>query len=135
MTTEDLITEFLNQRRYAVVGVSADHNKYGYKVWRDLQENGYITYAVNPKYEEIEGQRCYESLDQLPDKVDVVDVVVPPEVGETIVRQCAELGLTRVWLQPGAESEDAIRFCREHGIKVLHDVCVMAQRRVRRQGA
>ena len=127
MTDQDLVTEFLALRRYAVVGVSADQDKYGYKIWRSLQEKGYTVYPVNPRYDEIEGERCYRSLAEVADRVDVVDLVVPPKVTEEIVKQCAELGLTRVWMQPGAESEEAIRFCRERGIKVLHDVCVMAE--------
>ncbi len=133
MTDSDLIAEFLALRRYAVVGVSVDHNKYGYKIWRSLQEKGYTVYPVNPGYDEIEGERCYRSLAEVAGKVDVVDLVVPPKVTEEVVKQCAELGLTRVWMQPGAESEEAIRSCRENGIEVLHDVCVMAESLPRRE--
>jgi len=127
MTDSDLIAEFLALRRYAVVGVSADHSKYGYKIWRSLRERGCSVFPVNPKYDEIEGERCYRSLAEVADKVDVVDLVVPPGVTEEIVRQCAELGLKRVWMQPGAESEEAIRFCHENDIQVLHGVCVVAE--------
>jgi len=127
MTDQDLITEFLALPRYAVVGVSADRKKYGHKIWRSMREKGYVVYPVNPRYDEIEGERCYRSLAEVADRVDVVDLVVPPKVTEEIVRQCAQLGLRRVWMQPGAESDDAIRFCRENGIEVLHDVCVMAE--------
>jgi len=127
MTDSDLIAEFLALPRYAVVGVSADETKYGYKIWRNLQKKGYTVYPINPNYDKIEGETCYESLAKVADEVDVVDIVVPPEVTLQIVRQCAELGLKRVWMQPGAESEEAIRFCHENDIKVLHDVCVMAE--------
>ena len=58
-------------------------------------------------------------------KVDVVDFVVPPAATETILRECLELGLDRIWLQPGSESEDAIGFCQDNNLKVVHDVCVM----------
>jgi len=119
--------EFLACRNYAVVGVSPNRSKYGYIVWRDLQKKGYAVYPVNPKYDEIEGERCYKSLSEVADKLDVVDIVVPPEVTEEIVKQCAELGLTRVWMQPGSESDRALEFCREHGITVLYGVCVMAE--------
>ena len=57
--------------------------------------------------------------------VDVVDFVVPPEATEAILKQCLELGLNRIWLQPGSESEAALDFCREHNLKVVHSVCVM----------
>jgi predicted CoA-binding protein len=126
MGQEELIAEFLALPRYAVVGVSTDHKKFGYIIWRNLQKKGYDVYPVNPRYDTIEGERCYRSLAEVADRVDVVDVVVPPQVTEQIVRQCAELGLTRVWLQPGAESEEAIRFAEEHGVRVVHHVCAMA---------
>ncbi len=127
MTDQNLIAEFLALPRYAVVGVSADHKKYGYKTWRNLREKGYTVFPVNPKYDEIEGERCYRSLAEVADRVDVVDLVVPPKVTEEVVKQCVALGLTRVWMQPGAESEEAIRFCQENGVQVLYGVCVMAE--------
>jgi predicted CoA-binding protein len=84
---------------------------------------------VNPSIDEILGDRCYHSLSELPEKPDVVDTVVPPTVTEKIVKECKELGIERVWMQPGSESEHAIRFCGENNIKVVHDVCVMVKRR------
>ena len=82
-------------------------------------------YPVNPKLDEIEGSKVYHTLSDIPEKVDVVDFVVPPPVTEEILKECKKLGLTRIWLQPGAESEQAIQYCVDNGMKVLHDVCVM----------
>jgi hypothetical protein len=131
MSKEELIAEFLALPRYAVVGVSTDQKKFGYIIWRNLQQKGYTVYPINPKYDQIEGERCYRSLVDVADRTDVVDVVVPPAVTEQVVGQCAELGLTRVWLQPGAESAEAIRFCEEHGVQVVHHACAMALSRPR----
>ena len=65
----------------------------------------------------------------LPEKPAVVDIVVLPKVTGEIARQCADLGLGRVWMQPGSESEEAIRFCQEKGIEVVHGVCAMIRKR------
>jgi uncharacterized protein len=59
--------------------------------------------------------------------VDVVDIVTPPAVTETILKECLEKGIKRVWLQPGAESQKAIDFCRDNYISVVYDVCVMLE--------
>jgi predicted CoA-binding protein len=126
---EELIQELINQRVWAVVGASTNPEKYGHKIFRDLRAAGYIVYGVNPAGGEIEGQQLYPSLADLPEKPAVVDIVVPPKVTEEIVRQCAELGLGRVWMQPGSESEEAIRFCQEKGIKVVHGACAMIRKR------
>jgi len=127
---EGLIREFLNKRNvFAVVGASRDPEKYGHQVYKDLKSAGYEVYPVNPTAEEILGDRCYANIKELPRKPDVVDFVVPPGITEKILDTCLKLGVIRVWLQPGSESEKAIKFCQDHGIKVVHGVCVMVQRR------
>jgi len=69
--------------------------------------------------------KCYPALSDIPVKVDVGDIVVPPEVAEEVVREAKMLGLERIWLQPGAESEAVIKFCQENGMRVVYNVCVM----------
>ncbi len=126
---QELIEDFINRRVWAVVGASHNPAKYGYKIVRDLTAAGYKIYPVNPKGGEINGIKVYPSLRDLPEKPEVVDIVVPPEVTEEIVKECKELGLTRVWMQPGAESEEAIRYCEENGIKVVYGVCAMINKK------
>ncbi len=122
---QDLIKEFMSQKRFAIVGATNNTEKYGCQIFKNLKSRGYEVYPVNPKLEELDGVECYSSLADIPGKVDVVDFVVPPEVTEVILRDCKRLGLDRIWLQPGSESEVAIAYCHENNLKVVHDVCVM----------
>lgn len=126
---EDLIREFINERIWAVVGASTNADKYGNRIFRALLDAGYAVYGVNAGGGEIAGQQLYHSLADLPEKPAVVDTVVPPPITEQIVQQCAELGLTRIWMQPGSESPQAIALCEQHGIKVVHGACAMIRRR------
>jgi len=127
---QQLINEFLNKVNvFVVVGVSRESEKYGNKVYFDLKHAGYTVYAVNPNAIEISGDRCYPNLRNLPTLPDVVDIVVPPKITEKTVKECKALGIDKVWMQPGSESEEAIRFCIENDIKVLYDVCVMLERK------
>lgn len=126
---QDRIAAFINKRVWAIVGASHDPAKFGNKIVRDLHNAGYVVYPVNPKGGEIEGVKVYPSLADLPEEPDVVDIVVPPAVTEKVVRQVKELGLPCVWMQPGSESEDAIRFCEENGIAVVHSACAMINKR------
>jgi len=129
---EKLIEKFLNKRNiFAVVGASRDPKKYGYQVYKDLKKAGYEVYPVNPNADEILGDKCYPDLGELPKKPDVVDVVVPPEVTEETVKTCVRLGITKVWMQPGSESETAMKFCDDNDIDVVYGVCVMIERRSR----
>jgi len=131
---ENLITAFLYRENiFAVVGASRDPEKYGHQVYRDLRNAGYRVYCVNPNADEVLGSKCYPSLEVLPVKPDVVDVVVPPKITEQLVKTCKELGITKVWMQIGSESEAAIKFCEENSIDVVHGVCVMVERRSRQK--
>ncbi|MFH0806908.1 MAG: CoA-binding protein [Elusimicrobiota bacterium] len=122
---EKLIKEFIALKKYAVVGATDNTSKFGYKIMKSLEARGCEVYPVNPRLDMIEGKKCYHSLADLPVKVDVVDFVVPPAVTEKMVEECKKLGLTRVWMQPGASSEKAVKFCEENGIFVVSDACVM----------
>ena len=131
---QKLIVEFLDKKNvFAVVGASRNPEKYGHQVYKDLRNAGYRVYPVNPNTNEILGDNCYPSLQALPVKPDVVDLVVPPKVTEQVVKTCKRLGIKKVWMQPGSESEPAISFCKENGIDVVHGVCVMVERRNRQK--
>ena len=126
---QELIKRFLDKRNvFAVVGVSRNPKKYGHQLYRDLKNAGYKVYAINPNAREILGDKCYPNLESLPVKPDVVNTVVPPQVTEQVVKACKKLGIKKVWMQPGSESERAIKFCEENGIEVVYGVCVMIER-------
>ena len=122
---QDLIKDFMAQRRFAVVGATNNTEKYGYQIFKNLMNRSYEVYPVNPRLKELDGVECYATINDIPVKVDVVDFVVPPEVTEAVLKDCKRLGLNRIWLQPGSESEAAIAYCHENDLRVVHDVCVM----------
>ncbi len=126
---EKLINSFLDKNNvYAVVGASRDATKYGSRVYADLKQAGYKVYPLNPSAEEILGDKCYPALEKLPTKPDIVNIVVPPNIAEEIIKQCKNLGITKVWLQPGSESAAAIKFCQENNLKFVSGACVMLER-------
>ncbi len=124
---KSLVEEFLGKKRFAVVGSFRNETKYAYRILRDLASKGYEVYPVNPNTDKVDGMVCYKSILDIPFDVDVADIVTPPHVTVEILRECLQKGIGMVWLQPGAESEEAIRFCREKNIKCLHSICVMTE--------
>ncbi len=110
---------------FAVVGVSTNTSKYGYKVYMDLKKSGYSVFPVNPKHDFIGDDMCYSSLSELPLKPDVVVFVVPPSVVLSLLPECLSLKIDKVWLQPGAESQAVIDYCKSNSIACLHDQCIM----------
>lgn len=119
---QELITEFMSQKKFAVIGATDNREKYANQILKNLIKRGYEVYPVNPRLKEIEGLACYPSLADIPVKVDVVDFVVPPKVTEDILKQCKELGFARIWLQPGSESEKAITYCQENNLRCAYGV-------------
>ena len=115
----------LPQNIIAIIGVSSDKDKYGYKVFFDLLTKGYNVYAVHQAGGEIDGHIRYSSLFDLPVKPDIVVTVVKPEITEQIIRQCVNLGINKIWMQPGSDSQQAIDLCHDNNINVIANACMM----------
>ena len=125
MTSKAAVADFVGQRKLAVVGVSRQGKKFGNFAFRELRSKGYELFPVHPQAETIEGGRCYPSLRALPEPVDALLIVVPPAQTEQVVRDAATAGIRRVWMQQGAESPAAIKFCQENGIREVHGECIL----------
>jgi predicted CoA-binding protein len=121
--------EFLAQRRIAVAGVSRDEKQTANAIYRRLRDAGYEVVPVNPNAEEVEGDRCYPSLGAIPERPDGVLVVTHPDAAPEIARQCAEVGVPRLWMHrsfgQGSASEEATQICLDAGMAVLDGACPM----------
>jgi len=120
----------MREKEIAVVGVSKNEKKYGFKIFRDLLKAGFKVKGIHPKITEVLGQRIYPNLKSLEAKPDLVITVVPPEVTEKIVEDCKDLDIKEIWMQPGSESEDAIKKARDYGIKVIYNACFMVDNKI-----
>ncbi len=125
MTTRSTIDDFLAQKTLAVVGVSRSGQKFGNTAYKELKAKGYRLFPVHPQAESIEGDKCYPSLGALPEQAGGVLIVVPPAQTEQVVREAAAANIKRVWMQQGAESEAALRFCQENGISAVSGECIL----------
>jgi predicted CoA-binding protein len=121
-------SEFLAHKRVAVTGVSREPKSHGSNtVYKRLRERGYEVYAVNPKADEVEGDRAYKDLKSIPGGVEAVVIGTRPERAEATMHECADLGITHVWMHwgPGGRSvsEAATDYGRKHGITVIDGGC------------
>lgn len=90
MTPKELLTIYKN---FAVIGVTPDKSKYGYKIYKRLKEKGYHTFGVSPKYQEIDGNKMYENLDVIPSPIDVVVFVINPKYAKEYIGQMRTIGI------------------------------------------
>ncbi|MCS7175519.1 CoA-binding protein [Pseudothermotoga sp.] len=114
-------------RKIAVVGASEDRRKYGNKIVRDLSLKGFEVYPVNPKAESIEGIKTYRDIEELPKDVDLIVLVVPPEIGIQVVEKAIRLGFKRLWFQPGAGSKQIEDLLKNNGIEYSFGRCIMVE--------
>ena len=118
---QDPVARFLESPAYGVVGASPRRHKYGNKVLRCYQQNGRRAIPVNPREAEIEGVACVASVLDLPDEVQSISVITPPQVTERVVGEAICRGIRHIWMQPGAESDHAVADCEGAGINVIAD--------------
>ena len=118
-------------RTIAVVGLSSKPDRDSNSVSRYLQGAGYRVIPVNPREEEILGERSYATLAEIPEHVDIVDVFRRAEHTPEVVRAAVEIGAGAVWLQLGIRSEESRAIAEEAGIAYVEDACIRTEHRMR----
>ena len=130
-TLKEKVQDFLSQKRIAVAGVSRNPEKgaAANAIYNKLKDSGYQVFAVNPQADSIEGDACFPNLNTIPDGVDGVVIVIPPRAVEDLVRQCIEVGTSRVWMHrsfgTGSVSTEATKLCEKNNISVIAGACPM----------
>lgn len=119
------VNDFLCQKQLAVVGVSHTGKKFSNIVYKELKSKGYQVFPVNPNTESISGEKCFPNLKSLPEKVGGVVIITKPSETEKIVREASALGIKHIWIQQGAESDEAIHFCKEQNVNVIYSECIL----------
>ena len=121
---KDIKNEMLNLKKWAVIGFTDDKNRYGYKIFKKLKDKGYIVYGVNPKFDEIDGIKVYNSIKDVPEKVDCISMVVNPKIASKALDEIAELGIKYVWFQPGTFDDDVINKAKNLNLEIIYYECV-----------
>lgn len=120
-----LIEKTMKMKNWAVVGATTKKNRFGYKIVKKLNENDYNVFPVNPKFEEVDGLKCYPDLSSIEAQIDVVDMVINPKHGINVMEEINKLGIKYVWLQPGTRSQEIRDFAAENDIELVED-CIYA---------
>jgi predicted CoA-binding protein len=113
-----------NNRVIAVVGLSGDPDRDSHRVAKYLQEHGYQIVPVNPKADEILGQKSYPALKDIPFPVDVVDIFRKIEAIPAIVEEAVAIGAKVVWMQLGLAENQSAQRARDAGLQVVMNKCL-----------
>ncbi len=121
---KDLRRILNDYKRVAIVGLSADWSRPSNFAAKYLIDHGFEVIPVNPKYDEILGQKCYPDLESIPTPVDVVDLFQRVDRIPPFVDQAIEIGAKVVWMQLGIIHEEAAQKARDAGLEVVMDRCM-----------
>jgi predicted CoA-binding protein len=103
----------------AIIGASADRNKFGNKAVRAYRARGYRVFPINPKLKEVEGLPAYSSIAAVPVRPELVSVYLPPAVLIKVLPEIAAKGCDELWLNPGAESPEVLAEAERLGLNVI----------------
>lgn len=118
-TLSQQIEQFLDGSPHAGAGASPNPQKYGNMVLRLYMDHGREVFPINPNADEIEGLKSYPDLKSLPNVPHGISIITWPAVTKTIVDQAIESGVKHLWMQPGAESKEAIQRAKDAGMNII----------------
>ncbi|HEY3389212.1 MAG TPA: CoA-binding protein [Prolixibacteraceae bacterium] len=124
-----IIEKFVGDRNIALIGVSANKQKFGNFLLHELTKKGYTVFPVHPNLADVESIKCYPDVKSLPCHVTNLILVVNPQAAEQIIPQLKDSPIQRVWMHKGAGKGSAsvasIDACKENGIELVHGFCPM----------
>ena len=130
--TSDPVLDILqNTKTIAVVGLSSNPARPSYGVTKYMQAHGYRIIPVNPNETEVLGEKSYSRLEDIPEKIDLVNIFRRPQNVPAAVLSAIKIGAKAIWLQPGVVNPGAATQARQAGLNVVEDTCIMIEHRYR----
>jgi len=122
------VKEILSKyKTIAVVGISPKEDRPSFRVASYLKSKGYKIIPVNPGHEEVLGEKCYPSLKEVPEKVEIVDIFRKAEAVEEVIKQAIEIGAKVAWMQLGIVNNKAAKLAKDAGMQVVMDKCMLVE--------
>ena len=103
----------------AVVGASRDRHKFGNKALRAFRDAGHTVIPINPHETEVEGERAYASVLDVPGPIDMATVYVQPGTAKALLDEFERKGIPEIWLNPGADDDDVLAEARRRRLNVI----------------
>lgn len=118
------IKELINLKNWVVIGDVSNESKYAYKILNKFKEKGYLVSGIHPKG----GEGIYKTIKEVPYNIDAIDLCINSKLGIKFIKEAKDLGIKNVLIQPGAESDEILNYCRENSINAIEN-CALVQLR------
>ena len=125
--TDEQIRDILSMKKVAVIGMSKSSSKAAHYVPKYLANNGYDITPVNPTADEILGKKCYDSVSDIDEEIEIVDVFRPSDEVLPFVQEAIKKKPKVIWLQEGIHNAEAEELARKEGIQVVFNRCMLAE--------
>jgi predicted CoA-binding protein len=125
--SDQQIREILSLTKVAVVGMSKNSSKAAHYVPEYLFDNGYDITPVNPTTDEILGKKCYSSISEVDEEIDIIDIFRPSDQVLPIIQEAIKKKPKVIWLQEGIHNPEAEELATQAGIKVIFNRCMLAE--------
>jgi predicted CoA-binding protein len=130
MINENIADILKSYKKIAVVGISSNPGRPSHYVSQFMKDNGYQIFPVNPGLDEVLGEKCYTSLSDIPDEIEVVNIFRRAEYVDEIVAEAIKVGAKVIWMQEGIINEGAAQKAIEAGLQVVMDRCIKTEYRM-----
>ena len=125
--TDDQIREILSMQKVAVIGMSKNSSKAAHYVPKYLSDNGYDIKPVNPTTDKILGKKCYTSVSEIEEDIEIIDIFRPSEQVLSVIHDAIKKKPKVIWLQEGIHNSEAEELARKEGIDVVFNRCMLAE--------
>lgn len=122
--SKNQIDTFFDQKKLAIAGVSRNEKKFGHVIFKELSKAGYEILPINPNTEEINGTKCYASVEDLPQDVESILIATPKFNTDEILRNSINKGIKNIWVQQMSHTKDTIKIAEEYDQEIIHNKCI-----------
>jgi len=126
-SSDEQIRDILSLNKVVVVGMSKNSSKAAHYVPKYLSDNGYDVIPVNPTADQILGKKCYSSISEIDEEIDIVDIFRPSDHVLPVIQEAIKKKPKVIWLQEGIHNSEAEDLAKKAGIKVIFNRCMLAE--------
>ena len=125
--TDEQIRDILSFKKVAVIGMSKHSSKAAHYVPKYLSDHGYDVTPINPTADTILGKKCYDSVSEINEEIEIVDIFRPSDQVLFVIQEAIKKKPKVIWLQEGIHNSEAEELARKEGIKVVYNRCMLAE--------
>lgn len=124
MSKKESIANFLEPKKIAIAGVSANTKKFGYAIFNELRQKGFDICPINPNLQEVDGVKCYSSVNEIPDTYEKLFIVTPKTETDKILTEAAQKGIKHIWIQQMSNTSETAKIAKEKNIDLIDKECI-----------